>query len=495
MRRTKIIATIGPASGSREVIERLLDAGMNVARLNFSHGTHDYHAQTIKLLREAANARTYPLAILQDLQGPKIRTGKLEDGKPVLLKPGQRFTITTRTVVGTAACVSTTYEALPKDVRRGDRIMLSDGLIELRVLNTTPDAVETEIMFGGELRQNQGINLPGVNVSAPALTPKDAEDLIFGLNNDVDYIALSFVRQATDIIEVKQRIAAMGKDTPVIAKIEKPEALEELYDIIRVADGIMVARGDLGVEIPSAQVPQVQKIIIEAANAAGIPVITATQMLESMIHNPRPTRAETSDVANAIFDGTDAVMLSGETAAGSYPVEAVQTMASIAEAAESSERMPPRSRDDLLHITPQRDIPNAISAATRAIVEALAVRAIVALTLTGTTARMIARQRPAVPILAFTPRIEAWRRLNLVWGVTPIKGIYSDRLAHISKHAREELLTRKLAGPEDMVILIGGHPLATRGATNFLKVVKVNAMDTSELERGYLAPSESSSFR
>jgi pyruvate kinase len=402
-RRTKIVATIGPASTARDVLTRLLDAGMDVARLNFSHGTHEEHAQRITLLREIGRTFEHPLAIIQDLQGPKIRTGALQNGAPVQLRAGERFDITTREVSGTAARVSTTYAALPHDVRRGDRILLSDGLIELRVLDSADDVVRTEVVFGGELREHQGINLPGVQVSAPALTPKDAADLDFGLQQGVDYVAVSFVRRAGDIEQVKQRIAASGKPTPIIAKIEKPEALDDLPAILEAADSIMVARGDLGVEMPAEQVPVVQKQLIEAANAVGVPVITATQMLDSMIRNPRPTRAEASDVANAIIDGTDAVMLSGETATGLYPVEAVQTMVRIAEVAEASGRhgdihaVPPKST------TRPGSVGSAISAAACAIVQTVPVRAIIAFTISGNTARLVARLRPTVPILALTP--------------------------------------------------------------------------------------------
>ncbi len=482
MRRTRIVATIGPASSSPEMVEQLLTAGMDVARLNFSHGTHAYHAENIATLRQTAQKMGCPLAILQDLQGPKIRTGTLDQGQSVLLKSGSRFVITTNEVVGTAERVGTTYKALPRDVRCGDRIMLSDGLIELRVLDSTDDEVITEVVFGGDLREKQGINLPGVNVSAPSLTPKDVEDLEFGLAQGVDYVALSFVRRSSDILDIKRRITAAGKNTPVIAKIEKPEALDDLPGILRLADGIMVARGDLGVEIPTGQVPPVQKMLIESANATGIPVITATQMLDSMIRNPRPTRAEASDVANAIIDGSDAVMLSGETATGLFPLESVRMMASIAEAAEASGRKSTPGTISDMSIAPQRDIPTAISAATGAIVGAMPVHAIVALTLTGNTARMVAQQRPGVPILAFTPSEETYRRLNLVWGVTPLMGIYSDRLVNLSRHVHETLLHRELARPDDTVILIGGHPLATMGTTNFLKIVRVEEMDTMVTE-------------
>jgi pyruvate kinase len=473
MRRTKIVATIGPASGSPDMIARLLHAGMDVARLNFSHGTHEDHARRIAALREAARTLDRPLALIQDLQGPKIRTGALVDGGPVQLLAGKRFDITTHEVVGSAERVSTTYTALPHDVRPGNRILLSDGLIELRVLDSTDDEVRTEVIFGGELREHQGINLPGVNVSAPALTSKDAIDLEFGLEQGVDYVALSFVRRAADIRNVKQCIAAAGKATPVIAKIEKPEALDDLAAILEAADAIMVARGDLGVEMPPERVPVVQKQLIEAANAAGVPVITATQMLDSMIRNPRPTRAEASDVANAIIDGTDAVMLSGETASGLFPIESVQMMARIADAAEASGR-----HGDIHAIaapagTRATSVANAISAAACAIVQTLPVGAIVAFTMSGSTARLVAHLRPTVPILAFTPSEVVYHRLNLVWGVTPIMCDYVARLDELGDRVGEILLTRGFAHAGDMVVMTGGHPIAARGQTNFVKVMQL----------------------
>jgi len=473
MRRTKIVATIGPACHSSDIIARLLDAGMDVARLNFSHGTHEEHAQRIAILRATAEDRDRPLAIIQDLQGPKIRTGALIKGQPVQLIPGQRFDITTRDVPGTAACVSTTYTALPHDVRPGDRILLSDGLIELRVLATTDDEVRTEVVFGGELREHQGINLPGVNVSAPALTVKDAADLDFGLTQGIDYVAISFVRRAADVQQVKQRIAATGNPIPVIAKIEKPEALDDLAGILEAADAIMVARGDLGVEMPAERVPLVQKQLIEAANALGVPVITATQMLDSMIRNPRPTRAEASDVANAIIDGTDAVMLSGETASGRFPVESVRMMARIAEAAEASGRHGDQYAAERLTGAALSSVANAISAAACAIVANLPVRAIVAFTMSGSTAELVAHLRPIVPILAFTPSELVYRRLSLVWGVTPILSDYVDRLDDLGGRVRQVLLARGFAQPGDTVVMTGGHPIAAHGETNFVKVLRV----------------------
>jgi pyruvate kinase len=473
MRRTKIVATIGPASSSPETITRLLDAGMDVARLNFSHGTYAEHAARITLLRERAAAAGRPLAILQDLQGPKIRTGSLVDRKPVQLHPGSRLTITTRTVAGTAARVSTTYAALPRDISSGDRLLVSDGLIELRVLGTQDEEVETEVVFGGELREHQGINLPGVDVSSPALTRKDIEDLRFGLANDVDYVALSFVRRAADVQRAKQEIAAAGKSVPVVAKIEKPEALSELPAILNSADAIMVARGDLGVEMPAEHVPVVQKQLIRACQTAGVPVITATQMLDSMIRNPRPTRAEASDVANAIIDGTDAVMLSGETAAGGFPIEAVHMMAQIAETAEATGWRGGNTEPPTGVRHQPSDPESAISAAACAIVHALPIRAIVAFTMTGTTARLVSRLRPTVPIVAFTPSEATYRRLNLVWGVTPVLCEYVNRLDDLGTLVTQQLLARGMGRPGDLVAMTGGHPIAARGMTNFVKVLKL----------------------
>jgi len=473
MRRTKIVATIGPACNNPDMIARLIDAGMDVARLNFSHGTHEEHARRIATLREAARSFERPLAIIQDLQGPKIRTGALVDGGPVLLHPGDRFDITTHETPGTAARVSTTYTALPHDVRPGDRILLSDGLIELRVLEATDDEVHTEVVFGGELREHQGINLPGVNVSAPAMTTKDAADLDFGLEQGVDYVAISFVRRASDIQNVKQRIEAAGKTTPVIAKIEKPEALDDLAAILETADAIMVARGDLGVEMAAERVPVVQKQLIEAANAIGVPVITATQMLDSMIRNPRPTRAEASDVANAIIDGTDAVMLSGETASGQFPVESVRMMARIAEVAEASGRRSSLQRPADPSTALPSSVANAISAAACAIVQALPVRAIVAFTMSGSSAELVAHLRPIVPILAFTPSETVYNRLNLVWGVTPIMSDYVDRLDELGAQVSKLLLARGFAQAGDSVVMTGGHPIAVRGQTNFVKVLQL----------------------
>ncbi|HVG97819.1 MAG TPA: pyruvate kinase [Chloroflexota bacterium] len=473
MREAKIIATIGPASDPPDVLAALLDAGMDVARLNFSHGTLDEHAARIDRLRAAARQRGQPLTLLQDLQGPKIRTGPLAGGAPVHLATGARLAITTSPLEGTAERISASYPLLPRDVQPGSRILISDGALELRVVATSDDEVLTEVVAGGELRPRQGMNLPRVSITAPALTEKDIADLDFGLRQGVDWVALSFVRRAEDVRELKRRIAAAGRSTPVMAKIEKPEALDDMPAILAEADGIMVARGDLGVELPLAEVPLVQKQLIAACNDAGKPVVTATQMLESMIRSPRPTRAEASDVANAILDGTDAVMLSGETAVGDFPVEAVRTMATVANVVEAGGRSGASSERPLWQIARNQTVSDAICEAAAAAERVLDVRAIVAYTQTGNTARLVSRLRPRAPILAFTPREETARRINLYWGVTPVLSTPVSNLSQLGAQVSRELTARGVARPGDMVVMTGGHPLPDRTGTNFLKVVEV----------------------
>lgn len=471
MRRTKIVATLGPSSSSPESISQLMSAGMDVARLNFSHGTHAEHAARIAIVRRLSHELGRPIAILQDLQGPKIRTGSLEGGNPVELRAGLSFTITNHPHIGNERTVSTTYTMLPADVRPGDRILLSDGQIELRVHTATATDVVTEVIHGGLLREHQGINLPGVRVSAPAVTEKDVEDLHFGLEQEVDYIAISFVRTAYDVQRVKDLVLRAGKNTPVIAKIERPEALDVLHEILATTDGVMVARGDLGVEMPPEQVPIMQKQIIEAANRNGTPVITATQMLESMIMNPRPTRAEASDVANAIIDGTDAVMLSGETANGHYPVESVQMMALIAEVIEASGRHGTSGAIPRWSLPEIQSTPRAIAAAACTIANSLPIRAIVVFTQSGTSAHLVAHYRPNVPIIAFTPSDTVYRQLSLLWGVTPIQVQLADRLEQLEQRVRALLLARGFAKSGELFVMTGGHPVHRHGPTNFLKVV------------------------
>jgi pyruvate kinase len=477
MRRTKIVATLGPSSDSDERIRQLIEAGLDVARLNFSHGTHEEHAARIARVRAQADAVGKPVAILLDLQGPKIRTGSLQNGVPVLLQNGAQFTITTEPFEGTVQRVSTTYEDLPRDVQPGDRVLLSDGNIELQVTAVQGDDVVTQVVQGGSLREHQGINLPGTAVSTSAITDKDREDLEFGLKQGVDFVAMSFVRRAADVQQLKSLIAEHGYKTPVVAKIEKPQALDDIHAILDVTDCVMVARGDLGVEMAPERVPLAQKAIIQAAAEHNVMVITATQMLESMINNPRPTRAEASDVANAIFDGTDAVMLSGETAVGKFPVEAVQMMHRIAVTTEASSRY--KDQCDLLYhttnpVSQRGDSSIAISHAARVIAGTVDVTAIVAFTQSGYTARLVSKDRPHVPIFALTPEQHVARRLALYWGVTPLLCPPFDRLDDLTDYMREILIRNNCVGRGERVVMTGGHPLAARGATNFIKIVDVD---------------------
>jgi pyruvate kinase len=469
-RHSKIVCTIGPASRDPRILKRLLEAGMDVARLNFSHGSHSDHLACIQLLRTTANKLGKTIAILADLQGPKIRTGPLAGGQPVTLRAGQKFTITTARILGDSTRVSTTFLPLPKEVHRGDRILLSDGLIELRVESVRTREVNCRVVNGGALGEHKGINLPGIQLRVPALTPKDKSDLKFALAQGADYIAVSFVRRPEDVLLAKSLIRRAGKETPVIAKLEKPEAIENLEGILRVSDGVMVARGDLGVEMNPERVPVVQKNIIARAREFRRPVITATQMLESMTENPRPTRAEASDVANAIFDGSDAVMLSAETASGKYPVEAVSMMARIIEEAEASikEFSRPATQEKL---KVAETVAELVCHASRE----LHMKWIIVFTHSGFTARLISRYRPLVPIAAFSPEAETRRRLALLWGVVPL-GIPDlrkvDQLAEISE---KRLLEEKLVRKGDVIAIVAGTPMGVRGTTNFMKFHVIGA--------------------
>ena len=475
MRRTKIVATLGPASDTTQRLTQLVAAGVDVFRLNFSHGTHDDHAARILRIRAASEAAGRPIAILQDLQGPKIRTGALKGGMPVMLQTGAPFTIVMEEREGDARTVSTTYTALADDAQVGERILVSDGIIELRVTAVRPGEVQTQVVHGGSLRERQGISLPDSGLSTPAVTDKDRVDLEFGLSQGVDYVAMSFVRRAADVEQLKALIAQAGKHTPIVAKIEKPQALLEIDAILEATDTIMVARGDLGVEMPLEHVPLVQKDLITAAGHHNVSVITATQMLESMIQNARPTRAETSDVANAIFDGTDAIMLSGETATGQYPVEAVEVMVRIATVTEASDRY--QKQREAAHQLRRAELhPNssvAISHAARAIAETLPIKAIVAFTQSGYTARLVSTDRPGVPIFALTPSPEVARRVALYWGVTPLICPFFEVLSDVDGWVNHNLPALGLAAVGDQVVITGGHPMAAHGATNFLKVLSL----------------------
>ncbi len=449
---------------------------MDVARLNFSHGSHANHAENIAALRAAALHLHRPIAILADLQGPKIRTGPLAGGSPVMLRTGQKFVITTARVLGDSTRVSTVFTPLPREVHRGDRILLSDGLIELRVLQVRGREVICEVVNGGALGEHKGINLPGIKLRVPALTPKDREDLLFALKHGANYIAVSFVRRPEDVVLAKTLIRRAGKDTPVIAKLEKPEAIENLDAILRVADGVMVARGDLGVEMSPERVPVVQKTIIKRAREFRRPVITATQMLESMTENPRPTRAEASDVANAIFDGSDAVMLSAETASGKYPVEAVSIMARIIEEAESSiEEFPRPAPQERLKVA--ETVAELVCHASRELhmklmchaSRELHMKLIAVFTHSGFTARLISRYRPLVPIVAFSPEEETRRRMALIWGVQPQKIADVRKIDGLAAVAEKRLLEERLVRKGDVIGIVAGTPMGIRGTTNFMK--------------------------
>jgi pyruvate kinase len=480
MRRTKIVATIGPASRSPERLESLIRAGVNVFRLNFSHGTQEEHLEVIRAARDISARLHRPVALLQDLSGPKIRTGKVRDGQVELVK-GARIAVTTDTSIeGTAELISTTYEPLPQDVKAGDQILLDDGNLELRVVGVSAGRVECEVVDGGPLRSNKGMNLPGVSLSTPALTEKDRRDLVFGVHH-VDYVAMSFVRRAEDVLEAKALIRSMGEATPVIAKIEKPQAIENLEAILAAADGVMVARGDLGVEIGTENVPIVQKQIIAMANAAGKVVITATQMLESMIDNPRPTRAEASDVANAILDGTDAVMLSGESAVGKFPVETVETMARIADYTEEHGMgsIRPRRADarrsdgPSAPAGPGTPITRSLTRVAASVAEELGCKLIVAFTESGVTARLVAGHRPRMPVVAVTHDDRVYRQLALWWGVVPLKSEFVENTDDLLAAGVERLKARGLVQKGDTILMLSGHSIAA-AATNMLRVHTVS---------------------
>ena len=466
-RKTKIIATLGPASSSAALIEQLMDAGVDVFRLNFSHGSNEEKGRIIETVRQTAQRRNKAIGILADLQGPKIRTGRMENGALPLVK-GELLDITTTEVLGRPGLISTIYLELPHDVKPGSRILMDDGLIELKVLAVKENIVHCAVVEGGVLKDLKGINLPGVDVSSPSLTPKDRVDLEFCLEMRVDFIALSFVRKSTDVEELKRIISERGLNIPVVAKIEKPEALRNFKTILAVADAVMVARGDLGVEIRAERVPLIQKKIIRACNEAGKPVITATQMLESMISHPRPTRAETSDVANAILDGTDAVMLSGETASGQFPVEAVKTMVKIALNVERSEPLPMP-----VGLKVRRTgIPEAVAEAACHAAATLNAKTIAAFTQSGSTAALIAKFRPQLPIIALTPFPEIQRRLTLYWGVrAQLVGSMGGTDQQIGEVERTLLASGFRKG--DVVVITMGVPLEAKGTTNLMRVHKL----------------------
>ena len=468
MRKTKIVCTLGPATNDVEIMKQLIHNGMDAARINFSHGTYETHAETIAKLQPAREELNAPIPLILDTKGPEIRVKTFKEDK-VRLEEDATFTLTTREVEGDVNIVSVTYADLPKDVHRGSRILIDDGLIELKVEDITETDVVCKVVNGGVVKSRKGVNLPGVEVNLPSLMEKDIEDLKFGVENGFDIVAASFIRSAEDVLKIRRVLEENGGgQMHIISKIENQQGVENIDKILEASDGIMVARGDLGVEIPPEEVPLVQKILIAKANRIGKPVITATQMLESMVHSPRPTRAEANDVANAIFDGSDAIMLSGETAAGAYPLEAVATMARIALKAESAVDYAAK----LANTTePARvNITNAISMAACATAAELKTAAITTVTKSGFTARMISRYRPACPLIASTSDETVWRQMNLIWGCKPM--LYTGELPRggVFDTALEIAVKSGLLKNGDTVVSALGMPLGFSGATNTLRV-------------------------
>ncbi|MFQ6539867.1 MULTISPECIES: pyruvate kinase [Aphanothece] len=470
-RRTKIVATIGPATESPERLKELIHAGATTFRLNFSHGDHSEHAARIATIRQVSNELDVHVGILQDLQGPKIRLGRFADG-PITLAKGSRFSLTSRDVACDQTIATVTYDKLADEVLAGSRILLDDGRVEMRVdvVDVAKQTLHCSVTVGGVLSNNKGVNFPDVQLSIRALTDKDRTDLAFGLQHGVDWVALSFVRNPSDLQEIKELIASQGHDTPVVAKIEKFEAIDQIDDILLLCDGVMVARGDLGVEMPAEEVPLLQKELIRKANSLGIPVITATQMLDSMVSCPRPTRAEVSDVANAILDGTDAVMLSNESAVGDYPVEAVATMATIAQRIERD--YPMRVIDCRLATT----IPNAICQAVSTIARNLNAAAILPLTKSGATARNVSKFRPSTPILAITSEKQVARQLQLVWGVNPLLVPEQSSTTSTFSLAMGMARERGFLQDGDLVVQTAGTLAGVSGSTDFIKVGIVTAV-------------------
>ncbi|MFO7839305.1 MAG: pyruvate kinase [Desulfosalsimonadaceae bacterium] len=467
MARTKIVCTIGPSSRDKKVLKDMIAEGMNVARLNFSHGSHGSHASVIEQLRSFSDAEDTPVAILQDLCGPKIRVGAI-DPPGIRLEPGDTLTLTNQSANGGKNRVSVSYAQLPQDVEKGDVILLADGMMELDVLRTTDTDIECRVVIGGVLTSHKGINLPSGTIRAPALTDKDKEDLKFGLSQDVDFVALSFVRRPEHIFEARELIRRSGRQTPLIAKIEKHEAVKNMDAIIAAADGIMVARGDLGVEIPLERVPEIQKQLVRKANAAGKPVIIATQMLRSMVDAPRPTRAEATDVANAVLDGTDAVMLSEETASGAYPVASVSYMHRIAKSSEES-----YTYEKSFSMITDIHVSESVAHAACTLADHLKAAAIVASTQSGFTAAQISRFRPRSRIIALSPDRQTVRRLCLYWGCMPS---FVPRARDVDEMLDAAVRKARETGhvkEGDLLVITAGHPLWEPGTTNMIKVRQI----------------------
>ena len=474
MRKTKIVCTIGPSSESLENTKKLIEAGMNVARLNFSHGDFEEHGRRIRTIRQACQELNKTVAILLDTKGPEIRLGKLKE-EPIELEQGEFITLTTEEILGDKERIPVTYANLPDDIEVGSSILIDDGLIGLTVVEIRGTEIKCRIVNSGPIKSKKGVNVPGAAISMPGLTEKDIGDIIFGVENDIDFIAASFVRRASDVLEIRELLERHdARHVQIISKIENRQGVDNLDEILDVSDGLMVARGDLGVEIPAEEVPLVQKNMIEKCNRAGKPVITATQMLDSMQRNPRPTRAEASDVANAIFDGTDAIMLSGETAAGKYPMESVQTMARIAERTEAA--LPYREIFVKQARAAQTSVTEAISQAVANSALDLDAKAIVTSTESGYTARMVSKYRPKAPIVAVTPVKQVLRRLQLVWGVQPVSGVPATTTDEMFDIAVEGAMRSGIVKLGDTIVITAGVPVGRSGTTNLIKIHNVGEL-------------------
>lgn len=470
-KKTKIICTVGPSSSTPEQLKALIANGMNIARLNFSHGTHEEQLEKIKTIKKVREELGVPVALLLDTKGPEIRTKLLENDEKVELEAGQTFTLTIRDIIGNKEIVSVTYDQIVEDVKAGNRILIDDGLIELLVKEVTATDVICEVVNGGSLGNRKGVNIPSVNINLPGITEKDREDIIFGIENGVDFIAASFVRNAQAVRDIRAILDEYNADIQIISKIESEEGIDNIDEIIKESDGIMVARGDLGVEVPVESIPKMQKAIIKKCNDAYKPVITATQMLDSMIRNPRPTRAEVTDVANAIYDGTDAIMLSGETAMGKYPVEAVRMMANIAR--ETEENLDYDYFIDEKQHHRSRGISSAICYSSVATAHTLQSKAIVASSMSGYTTRMLSKFKPEASIVGLSPNEATLRRMQIYWGVTPVRIDLENDTDKLLDTAVEKAVELGYVEKDDTVVLTAGVPSGKEGRTNMIKVVTV----------------------
>lgn len=479
MRKTKIICTIGPASSDEGTLRKMLKAGMNVARMNFSHGTHEEQKGKIDTFRRVRDEMGIPAAVLLDTKGPEIRIKDFARGEETL-RDGEEFTITTRDVEGTEKIVSVTYETLPQEVKPGNMILINDGKLMLKVIDSSDTDVRCSVVHGGKISNHKGVNLPNVNLTMEYLSAQDKSDLLFGIENDVDYVAASFVRTADDVRDIKNFLAKNGgSDIRVIAKIESTQGIDNFEEILAQADGIMVARGDMGVEVAFEKLPGIQKRLIRRCVQSGKTVITATQMLESMTSSPVPTRAETNDVANAVFDGTSAVMLSGETAAGDFPVEAVTAMAKIAEQAEADKPRVP-GRDFIWHEMDSEDLTNAVGHAACTLATDIGAGAIMAVTKSGYTARRMSKFRPDIMIIGATPYEKTYHQLSLTWGVQPLMANYRSEVEDLFSHCIRQAIRQKLLKEGDGVVLSAGVPLDVSGNTNIIRVMNATMEGADE---------------